>query len=106
TTTGKLSARFDANEKFALRGTVSTGFRAPGVQQLFYSQRSTNLNAAGELTDTLTARQNSAVTRAFGIEPLKEETSKSGSIGFVLKPTDRFSLTMDVFRIDIDDRII
>ncbi|MGO4262773.1 TonB-dependent receptor plug domain-containing protein [Lysobacter sp. TAB13] len=106
TTTGKLSARFDATEQFAIRGTVSTGFRAPGVQQLFYSQRSTNLNAAGVLTDTLTARQDSAVTRAFGIEPLKEETSKSGSIGFVLKPNDRFSVTLDVFRIDIDDRII
>ena len=106
TTTGKLSARFDATEQFAIRGTVSTGFRAPGVQQLFYSQRSTNLNSAGQLTDTLTARQNSAVTRAFGIEPLKEETSQSGSLGFVFRPNDRFSVTMDVFRIDIDDRII
>lgn len=106
TTTGKLSARFDANEVFAVRGTVSTGFRAPGVQQLFYSQRSTNLNAEGVLTDTLTARQDSAVTRAFGIEPLQEETSTSGSIGFVLTPSERFSLTMDLFRIDIDDRII
>ena len=46
TTTGKLSARFDASEVFAVRGTVSTGFRAPGVQQAFYSQVSTNLNAA------------------------------------------------------------
>ena len=106
TTTGKLSARWDASPRFALRGTVETGFRAPGVQQLFYSQRSTNLNAAGVLTDTLTARQDSAVTRAFGIEPLKQETSTSGSLGFVWKPTDTFSLTMDVFRIDIDDRII
>jgi iron complex outermembrane receptor protein len=106
TTTGKLSARWDASPRFALRGTVETGFRAPGVQQLFYSQRSTNLNAAGVLTDTLTARQDSAVTRAFGIEPLKQETSTSGSLGFVWKPTNAFSLTMDVFRIDIDDRII
>lgn len=106
TTTGKLSARFDANESFAIRGTVATGFRAPGVQQLFYSQRSTNLNAEGVLTDTLTARQDSNVTRAFGIEPLQEETSASGTLGFVFSPGDRFSLTMDVFRIDIDDRII
>ena len=106
TTTGKLSMRWDATPRFALRGTLETGFRAPGVQQLFYSQRSTNLNAAGVLTDTLTARQDSAVTRAFGISPLKEETSRSGSLGFVWKPTDAFSLTMDVFRIDIDDRII
>ncbi|WP_133500767.1 TonB-dependent receptor plug domain-containing protein [Cognatilysobacter terrigena] len=106
TTTGKLSMRWDASPQFALRGTLETGFRAPGVQQLFYSQRSTNLNSAGVLTDTLTARQDSDVTRAFGIEPLREETSKSGSLGFVWKPTNRFSLTMDVFRIDIDDRII
>ncbi|MBB1061332.1 TonB-dependent receptor plug domain-containing protein [Marilutibacter spongiae] len=106
TTTGKLSARFDATEAFAVRGTVSTGFRAPGVQQLFYGQRSTNLNAAGVLTDTLTARQDSDVTRAFGIEPLQEETSTSGSLGFVITPNDRFSLTVDLFRIDIDDRII
>jgi len=106
TTIGKLSARFDATDVFAVRGTVSTGFRAPGVQQLFYSQRSTNLNAEGVLTDTLTARQDSAVTRAFGIEPLQEETSTSGTLGFVYTPDERFSLTMDLFRIDIDDRII
>ncbi|HZH44489.1 MAG TPA: TonB-dependent receptor [Lysobacter sp.] len=106
TTTGKLSLRWDVSDAFALRGTLATGFRAPGVQQLFYSQRSTNLNAAGVLTDTLTARQDSPVTRAFGIEPLQEETSTSGTLGMVWKPTDRFSMTVDVFRIDIDDRII
>ena len=107
TTTGKLSARFDFSDRFALRGTVSTGFRAPGVQQLFYSQRSTNIDPnTGVLADTLTARQNSDVTRAFGIEPLKEEESVSATLGVVWRPTDQFSLTVDVFRIDIDDRII
>ncbi len=65
TTTGKLSARFNASERFALRGTLSTGFRAPGVQQQYYNQVSTNLNPDGTLTDTLTARQDSAVTRAL-----------------------------------------
>ncbi|GAA4799878.1 TonB-dependent receptor [Lysobacter hankyongensis] len=107
TTTGKLSLRYDFTDTFALRGTVSTGFRAPGVQQLFYSQRSTNIDpATGLLADTLTARQDSAVTRAFGIDPLKEEESKSVTLGFSWRPSDQFSLTVDVFRIDIDDRII
>ena len=107
TTTGKLSARFDATDTFAVRGTVSTGFRAPGVQQQFYSQVSTNLSpSTGELTDTLTARQDSPVTRALGVPALQEETSTSGSLGMVFKPNDRFSVTADVFRIDIDDRII
>ncbi|CAN5334834.1 TonB-dependent receptor [soil metagenome] len=106
TLTGKLSGRYDFEQPFALRGTVSTGFRAPSVQQQFYSQVSTNLNAAGVLTDTLTARQGSAVTRAFGIQPLEEETSTSYSIGFVTEPIEDLKITLDVYRIDIDDRII
>ncbi|WP_144898850.1 TonB-dependent receptor plug domain-containing protein [Luteimonas cucumeris] len=106
TSTGKLSARYDASERFAIRGTMATGFRAPGVQQLFYSQRSTNLDPSGVLVDTLTARQDSAVTRAFGIQPLTEETSTSGTLGVVFKPGSNTTLTVDLFRIDIDDRII
>ena len=107
TATGKLSLRYDFTETFAVRGTVSTGFRAPGVQQLFYSQRSTNIDpTTGLLADTLTARQNSSVTRAFGIDPLKEEESTSATLGFSWRPNDKFSFTVDVFRIDIDDRII
>jgi iron complex outermembrane receptor protein len=106
TVNGKLSGRYELSEKFALRGTVSTGFRAPGVQQIFYSQRSTNLNAAGVLTDTLTARQGSDITRAFGVPALEEETSRNYSIGFVAKPRKNFRLTADLYRIDIDDRIV
>ncbi len=106
TINGKLSGRVDFTDRFALRGTVSTGFRAPGVQQAFYSQRSTNLNAAGVLTDTLTARQGSAVTQAFGIPALKEETSRNYSVGLVAKPQSNFRLTVDLYRIDIDDRIV
>lgn len=106
TTTGKLSARFDATDSFAVRGTLATGFRAPGVQQMFYSQRSTNLDPSGKLVDTLTARQDSDVTRAFGIQPLKQETSRSGTLGVVYKNTHDFTLTVDLFRIDIKNRII
>jgi iron complex outermembrane receptor protein len=106
TTTGKLSMRYDPSRAIGLRGTVSTGFRAPSVQQKFYSSVSTNLNSAGVLTDTLTAREGSPVTRAFGIAPLKEETSKSASVGLVLRPATNFSVTADLYRIDIDDRIV
>ncbi|HEX9941244.1 MAG TPA: TonB-dependent receptor, partial [Thermoanaerobaculia bacterium] len=106
TVNGKLSGRVDFSDRYALRGTVSTGFRAPGVQQAFYSQRSTNLNAAGVLTDTLTARQDSDVTRAFGIPPLKEETSQNYSLGLVARPASNFRLTVDLYRINIDDRIV
>ncbi|THC43551.1 TonB-dependent siderophore receptor [Massilia sp. Mn16-1_5] len=106
TTTGKLSMRYDPSRTVGLRGSISTGFRAPSVQQKFYSSVSTNLNAAGVLTETLTAREGSAVTRAFGIAPLKEETSKNASVGIVLRPLQNFSVTADLYRIDIDDRIV
>ena len=76
------------------------------MQQKFYSSVSTNLNAAGVLTETLTARENSAVTRAFGIAPLQEETSKSASVGMILRPTNNFSVTADLYRTNIDDRIV
>ena len=105
TTTGKLSARFDASEVFAFRGTVSTGFRAPGVQQAFYSQVSTNLNA-GVLTEVLTARNNSPIAGALGIPALKEETSLSKSVGIIFRPIANFSITADIFRIDIEDRLV
>jgi len=106
TTTGKLSLRYDPSKTVGLRSTLSTGFRAPGVQQKFYSSVSTNLNGAGVLTETLTAREGSAVTRAFGIPNLKQETSKNASVGIVLRPTSSFSLTADLWGIDIDDRIV
>lgn len=106
TVNGKLSGRFEINERFSLRGTLSTGFRAPSVQQQFFSQRSTNLNAAGVLTDTLTARQGGDVTRAFGIPSLEEETSRNYSLGLVASPRENFRLTVDLYRIDIDDRIV
>jgi iron complex outermembrane receptor protein len=106
TLNGKLSGRYEFSDGFSLRGTVSTGFRAPSVHQIFYSQRSTNLNAAGVLTDTLTALQGGEVTRAFGIPELKEETSVNFSAGLVIQPNDKFRLTVDAYRIEIDDRIV
>lgn len=106
TFTGKFSARVDFIPEFSLRGTISNGFRAPGVQQAFYSQRSTNLNSQGVLTDTLVARSDSALTRAFGISPLTEETSINYTLGIVVQPSEPFRLTVDYYRINIDDRII
>ncbi|MBB3225310.1 TonB-dependent receptor plug domain-containing protein [Pseudoduganella umbonata] len=106
TTTGKVTARWDPSKQVGVRGSFSSGFRAPGVQQAFYSSVSTNLNAEGVLTETLTARQDSPVTRALGIAPLKEETSRNASFGLVLRPVPNFSLTADVYQIKIKDRIV
>jgi iron complex outermembrane receptor protein len=104
--TGKTTIRWDPLQQLGLRASESTGFRAPGVQQKFYSSVSTNLNGAGVLTDTLTAREGSQVARAFGIAPLIQEQSKSYSLGMVLRPMRGFTLTADFYRTQIYNRIV
>jgi len=105
-TSGKFTFRYNVNDAFSFRGSASTGFRAPSVQQEFFSQVSTTLGSGGVLTDTVTARQGSFLATELGIEPLKAETSRSATFGFAYRPNERFSLTADMYRIDIDDRIV
>jgi iron complex outermembrane recepter protein len=104
--TGKITGRFNVTDAFAFRGSVSTGVRAPGIQQAFFSQVSTTLGSGGVLTDTVTVRQGSPLAAAFGILPLKEETSQNATLGFVYRPDNGFSITADLYRIDIEDRIV
>ncbi|MFH7044319.1 TonB-dependent receptor plug domain-containing protein [Paucibacter sp. JuS9] len=105
-TTGKLSMRFKASDALSLRGSVNTGFRAPGIQQQYFSQVSTTLGASGQLTDTVTARQGSPLAAAFGIQPLREERSKSATLGLTLQPAPGVSLTADFYSIRVKDRIV
>jgi iron complex outermembrane recepter protein len=105
TTSGKVSARYDFSEAVAVRGTVSTGFRAPSLQQQFFRSTATNF-IGGVPFDIRTFRVNDAAAVALGAEPLKAEESKNLSLGLVLKPVDNLYVTIDAYRIDIDDRIM
>ena len=112
TLTGKLSARWDANEHFALRGAISTGFKAPALQQQFFSYVATNLvtTVVGgvpvtSLVQAGSFRVNDPVAIALGSAPLQPEHSANFSAGFVLR-NGGFELTVDAYRIDIEDRII
>ena len=105
TTSGKVSARYDFTDTVALRGTVSTGFRAPSLQQQFFRSTATNF-IGGVPFDIRTFRVNDAAAVALGAEPLKAEESKNLSLGLVLQPIDNLYLTVDAYRIDIDDRIM
>ncbi|MFQ5602062.1 MAG: TonB-dependent receptor plug domain-containing protein, partial [bacterium] len=110
TATGKIAARFEVVEDFALRGAVSTGFRAPSLQQVWFSKVSTQfvLNENNVLVpaQVLNANSKSSVTQAFGIPQLDEETSVNISAGFTARPHPKFSITADAYFITIDDRIV
>lgn len=100
----KLASRFKANDNLTLRGSISSGFRAPSLAQLYYNLKFTNIVNGVSLPSLLSAN-NSTVTRAFGIEQLKEETAFNSSIGFTYK-TGGFTATIDAYSISVDDRII
>ncbi len=102
---GKLSGRFAFTDRYAVRATYSTGFRAPNLQQQFYSTTSTNF-INGVPFDIRTFAVTNPVAIALGAEPLKAEQSESYSLGFVAEPIDGLSMTLDFYRIDIEDRII
>ncbi len=100
----KLASRYRVNENFTLRGSVSTGFRAPSLAQIHYNLLFNNI-IAGRSERTLLAANTSTVAKAFGIDQLKEETAVNGSVGFAFK-TGGFSATFDAYSISVDDRII
>ena len=108
--TGKLSVRYDFNPAFALRGSVNTGFRAPSLHQLHFTNVSTQFvtNAAGETVaqERGTYSNDSSVAKALGIPDLKQERSVNFSGGAVVRISPTSSLTMDAFRVTVQDRIV
>ncbi len=109
TINGKVATKLDLSAQFGLRGSVSTGFRAPSMQQLYFNNISTQFrNVGGEQIafEVGTFRNDSDLAKAIGIPELDAETSITGSVGFVYQPMPAFTLTTDFYHININDRII
>ena len=100
----KIATRYTFGEALALRGSYSTGFRAPSLAQIHYNLIFNNFVAGASLPSLLSANT-STVTRAFGIGPLKEETAQNASIGFTFR-TGNFTATVDGYSINVQDRIV
>ena len=108
--TGKLSVRYDFSPVFALRGSVNTGFRAPSLHQLHFTNVSTQFvtNEAGETVaqERGTYPNSSSVAKALGIPDLKQERSVNFSGGVVARLSPTTSFTADAFRVTVQDRIV
>lgn len=104
TLNGKLSARFELSENLALRGSWSTGFRAPTPGQLNATNTSQGL-------DTITLQvftrgrlsPNDPIALALGAKPLEPEESETFSAGLALRGGG-FTVTVDGYQIDVTDR--
>lgn len=104
TTDGKLAARFEVTPNFALRGAVSTGFRAPTAGQINNTRTSQGLNTttlqlftAGRLSPV------NPIAVALGGKPLEPEESQNLSLGAVFRQGG-FTASVDYYRIEVDNR--
>ncbi len=103
--TFKLASRYKITPDFNLRGSFSTGFRAPSLQQINFSNKLTSFSG-GVLFNQLFARNTASITRAAGIPDLKQETSVNGSLGFSWKPMPGLTFTLDGYMVKMKDRIV
>ncbi len=113
TTSGSLAGRFDFTDRFALRASASTGFRAPSLAQQYYSSTSSlyygegnSLRLPAGIYNSGLVPVNSPVAKLLGSEPLKPEKSHNYTIGAVWNPTDALSLSIDAYQIAISNRVV
>ncbi|MEW6990777.1 TonB-dependent receptor plug domain-containing protein [Colwelliaceae bacterium 6441] len=106
----KLAANWLVNDSLRLRSSVSTGFRAPSMQQLYFNNISTQFivhnNNEFKAEQVGTFRNDSPLARLIGIPELQEEKSSNFSLGAIININDSLNITLDYYAINIDDRIV
>jgi iron complex outermembrane receptor protein len=100
TTIAKLTTRYDFSDAIAVRGTLSTGFRAPTLAEAYYS--ATNVSPTSAFVQLA---PNSSAARLLQIDTLKPEESINYSVGLVARPLPSLTITLDAYQIEISDRI-
>lgn len=109
TDTGKASLRIEPTRGFAIRGTASTGFRAPTLQQQHYASSSTinvPVNGVNQLLPVQALPVDGIAARALGAVSLKPEKSRNLSAGIVITPAPNLNFTIDAYQVKIKDRIL
>ncbi|MBE0390517.1 TonB-dependent receptor [Flavobacterium sp. PL002] len=106
-TVWKISSRYKFfDDKITLRGSISTGFRAPTLHQI-YTQKSQYSFEPGQGIQVSGIISNvSPQARLLNIDPLDAEKSTNITIGIGVKPSRNFNFTADYYNIKVKDRII
>ena len=103
TTNGKIAMRYELQDGVAARGSFSTGFRAPALQEAYFSSIATNF-IDGIPYEVGTFPVDTEPARALGAKDLEPETSTNLSAGMTYKD-DTFTVSVDAYQIKVDDRI-
>ncbi len=113
---GKVAARYSILPDVAVRGAISNGFRAPSLQQRYFTNTSTQF-IQGAANQVLTVSNDNPIVRnsftpggsgqqGFGVSSLKQERSTNYSLGVTARILKTATLTVDAYQIDIRDRIV
>jgi iron complex outermembrane receptor protein len=100
-----LATRYKISPRLNLRGSISTGFRAPSLQQINFSSTFTTVQA-GNIAEVKIAPNYSPITKSAGIEALKQEKSTNASLGFSWNASKSLQITFDAYQVNIKDRIV
>lgn len=105
----KVASRYKFGDVVSVRASVSTGFRAPSMQQRFYAKTNTLfVSINGQLTpvESGTFTNDSRPAEILGIPKLTQETSQAYTVGVTARPSTGLEISVDAYQIDIDDRIV
>jgi len=101
----KLAFKYSITQKTNIRFSLSTGFRAPSLAQIYYNLKFTNYIDNTPVESFLIANNN-PITRRFGIDQLKEEKAVNYGLAIHHKFNENLYFSVDSYFINIKDRII
>jgi iron complex outermembrane receptor protein len=102
----KGSTRLKMSDSVTLRGSVSTGFRAPSLAQIYTQKAQYSFVPGSGIQVSGLVNNVSAQAKALGVPQLNAEKSNNITLGLGLKPTADTSLTFDYYNIKVKNRII
>ena len=102
----KLSSRLKLSDNLTARASLSSGFRAPTLHQV-YTQKAQYSFVPGQGIQVGGLINNvSTQAKLLGIPELDAETSNNFTIGFGGKLADNLNFTVDYYSISVKDRIV
>lgn len=103
---GKLSGKYNFDDMLTLRSSVSTGFRAPSLHQIYTSKSQYSFVPGSGIQVSGLASNVSSAVAGLEVDKLKAEKSTSFTLGLGFKPSKNTSMTLDYYKINLKDRII
>lgn len=110
--TGKLGSRWKASDQVLVRGTFSTGYRAPSLLELYQPLQSGVSAVVNDPSRCVGANNNNpddCITQfnifSGGNSQLEPESSRSFTLGVVLEPARDVSFGLDVYKTQVKNLI-